>query len=115
MAYESDMLKEFTFFTRATDEQLALYKLSKIGIKRTDLTVRTMPPAALRKEYVVEVENEKFIHCINCDHMKVSHKKSTGVVDFSLDVCYGLTEGENCKCKKFIDVEGKTLDEVSDS
>ena len=108
MAFQDDMLKEFTFFTTATDEEVTLYKLGKIGLKRTDLTIRTMPHSAIRKDYVAKIESKNFVYCINCDHVKLSHEKQTDPVYDNK--CYGLTDGQNCNCKKFIDVEGKRLD-----
>src|SRR5688572_22189502 len=107
MAFQDDMLKEFTFFTTATDEEVTLYKLGKIGLKSTDLTIRTMPHSAIRKDYVAKVESKNFVYCINCDHIKLSHEKDA--VN-SYDKCYGLTDSKNCNCKKFIDVEGKRLE-----
>jgi hypothetical protein len=114
MAFQDDMLKEFTFFTTATDEEVTLYKLGKIGLKRTDLTIRTMPHSAIRKDYVAKINTEDFIYCINCDHIKLSHEggtrdKITGTIDHNVDTCWGLKDGINCICKKFIDVEGKRL------
>lgn len=104
MAFQDDMLKEFTFFTTATDEEVTLYKLGKIGLKRTDLTIRTMPHSAIRKDYVAKIESKNFVYCINCDHIKLSHEK----IDNN-DTCWGLKDGVICPCKKFIDIEGKRL------
>jgi hypothetical protein len=110
MAFQDDMLREFTFFTTVTDEEVTLYKLGKIGIKRTDLTIRAMPHSAIRKDYVAKIDSKNFVYCINCDHVKLAHEKQS-INAIADDKCFGLIDGKNCNCKKFIDVEGKRLED----
>jgi hypothetical protein len=105
MAFQDDMVKEVVFFIREKDQEVTLYKLGKIGIKKSDLVTRTMPHSAIRRDYVAKIESKDFIFCINCDHVKLSHEKTD-----NNDTCWGLNDGVNCTCKKFIDVEGKRLD-----
>ena len=105
MSFDSTLLKEITFFVRAPDEEAVLYKLGKIGIERKDMTVRSMPPSSLRKDYVIDVNTKDYVKCVNCDHLKISHEKDTRtIVPSPTDICFGLNDNQNCNCRKFISV-----------
>ena len=107
MAYSNEALKEIKFFIRVSEEEVTRYKLDKIGISRDLYSVREFPPSAIRKDYVVEMNDKNFIYCINCNHLKASHEVhsiSGGIMPSH--TCYGLTDNQNCNCKKFISVNG---------
>ena len=103
MSFDSTLLKEITFFVRAPDEEAVLYKLEKIGIERKDMTVRSMPPSSLRKDYVIDVNTKDYVKCVNCDHLKISHE-ADNTSSPPTDICFGLNDNQNCNCRKFISV-----------
>jgi len=107
MVFDNRMLKEISFRIHQEDEELMRVKLAKIGVNKENITSKTMPPSALRKEYIVNVHNENYIKCINCDHFQLSHEVSKMTIS---DKCFGLNnKGENCRCERFISINGETI------